>query len=95
MGLRIPNNQFVLLLIRLSVDLLVESSANRTGEESLRAVQEISEELKGRVDVILDGGAAAQGIPSTVVDLSLEKPRILREGSISLKMLLDALAFGA
>jgi L-threonylcarbamoyladenylate synthase len=94
-GLRIPHNDVALHLISLSGGLLVGSSANRTGEEPPRAVQEISGELKEMVDVVLDGGATAQGKPSTVADLTSEKPRILREGPISLKELLDALALGA
>ena len=94
-GLRIPNNDIAFHLIRLSGGLLIGSSANRTGEEPPRQVQEISEELKEMVDVILDGGAAAHGMPSTVADLTSEKPRILREGPISLKAILDALALGA
>lgn len=94
-GLRIPDNKLALHLISLSGGLLIGSSANRTGEEPPRQVQEISGELKEMVDVVLDGGAAAQGMPSTVADLTSEKPRILREGPISLKEILDALALGA
>ena len=94
-GLRIPNNDIAFHLIRLSGGLLIGSSANRTGEEPPRQVQEISEELKEMVDVVLDGGAATHGMPSTVADLTSEKPRILREGPISLKAILDALALGA
>lgn len=94
-GLRIPGNDVALHLIRLCGGLLIGSSANRTGEEPPRAVQEISGELKEMVDVVLDGGAAAQGMPSTVADLTSEKPRILRDGPISLKEILDALALGA
>jgi len=94
-GLRIPDNDVALHLIRLCGGLLIGSSANRTGEEPPRQVQEISGELKAMVDVVLDGGAAAQGMPSTVADLTSEKPRILREGPISLKEILDALALGA
>jgi len=51
--------------------------------------------LKEMVNVVLDGGVTAQGKPSTVADLTSEKPRILREGPISLKELLYALALGA
>ncbi len=91
-GLRIPDNDVALQLISLSGGLLIGSSANRTGEEPARRVQEISGELKEMVDVVLDGGAAVQGRPSTVVDLTSEKPRILREGPISLKAILYALA---
>jgi len=91
-GLRVPDNDVALHLIRLSGGLLVGSSANRTGEKPPRTVQELSEELKEMVDVVLDGGPAAQGMPSTVADLTSDEPRILREGPISLKAILDALA---
>lgn len=91
-GLRIPDNNVALQLISLSGGLLIGSSANRTGEEPARRVQEISGELNEMVDVVLDGGAAVQGRPSTVVDLTSEKPRIVREGPISLKAILYALA---
>jgi L-threonylcarbamoyladenylate synthase len=94
-GLRIPGNDVALRLLGLCGGLLIGSSANRTGEESPRRVQEISGELKEMVDVVLDGEVAAQGMPSTVADLTSEKPRILREGPISLKEILDALALGA
>jgi L-threonylcarbamoyladenylate synthase len=94
-GLRIPDHDVALQLTRLCGGLLIGSSANRTGEEPPRQVQEISGELKGMVNVVLDGGVAAQGKPSTVADLTSEKPRILREGPVSLKEILDALALGA
>ena len=94
-GMRIPDNNVALELIRLSGGLLVGSSANRTGETPPRNIEETSEQLAGRVDVVLDGGPTVQGKPSTVVDLTSEKPRILREGPVSLKEILDALALGA
>jgi L-threonylcarbamoyladenylate synthase len=93
-GLRIPDHDVALRLIRLSGGLLVGSSANRTGEKPPRAVNEISDELKEMVDVVLDGGPAVQGMPSTVADLTSDKPRILREGPISLQAILDALTLG-
>ncbi len=91
-GLRIPDNDVALKLISLSGGLLIGSSANRTREEPARSVQEISGELKELVDVVLDGGPAVQGRPSTVVDLTSEKPRIIREGPISLNAILTTLA---
>ncbi|GAI80381.1 unnamed protein product [marine sediment metagenome] len=92
-GLRIPNNDVTLQLISLCGGLLIGSSANITGEEPPRNVQEISGKLKEMVDVVLDGGSTVQGTPSTVADLTLDKPKILRDGPISLKAILDALAF--
>ena len=91
-GLRIPDNDVALRLIGLSGGLLIGSSANRSGEEPPRTVQEIPDELQEMVDVVLDGGPSAQGRPSTVADLTSEKPRILREGPIRFREILDALA---
>ena len=93
-GVRIPDNDVARMLIGLSRGLLVGSSANRSGQKPPRSVQEISGELKRMVDVIVDGGETVQGIPSTVADLTSERPRILREGPISIKAILDTLAFG-
>jgi L-threonylcarbamoyladenylate synthase len=91
-GLRIPNNDVTLQLLSLCGGLLVGSSANRTGEKPPRSVQEVSVELKRMVDVVLDGGSAVQGTPSTVVYFVQEKPRILRAGPVSLKAIMDTLA---
>ena len=84
-GVRIPKHDVALKLIDLSNGLLVGTSANKTGEKPPRTVQEAIQQLKEEVDVILDGGRTSLGRPSTVADLTSKKPRILREGPISLK----------
>jgi L-threonylcarbamoyladenylate synthase len=91
-GLRIPDNTVALRLIGLSGGFLVGSSANRSGQEPPTTVQEISDELKEIADVVLDGGPTVRGRPSTVVDLTSVKPRLLREGPIEFREILDALA---
>jgi L-threonylcarbamoyladenylate synthase len=93
-GLRIPNNEFALSLIRLSGGLLIGSSANRTAEMPPKSINEVSDELKKMVDIVLDGGPTVRGVHSTVVDLTTDTPRILREGPIILQKILDALASG-
>jgi len=90
-GLRIPNNQVAFRLIELSGGLLVGSSANLTGEKPPRSVQEMSEKLKQRTDLILDGGPARKGTPSTVVDLTSDEPKILRKGPVSLQQILNTI----
>ncbi len=87
-GVRIPRHSVALRLINLSKGLLVGTSANKTGGKPERTAHGVAEKLGEEVDLILDGGPAPLGIPSTVVDLTLEKPRILREGPISLEELL-------
>jgi L-threonylcarbamoyladenylate synthase len=91
-GLRIPDNDVAFRLIGLSGGFLVGSSANRSGEEPPRILQEIPDGLKDMVDVVLDGGPTVRGRPSTVVDLTSVKPRLLREGPIEFREILDVLA---
>ncbi len=88
-GVRIPQHNVALRLISLSNGLLVGTSANKTGEKPPCTAQEAAEKLRKKVDIFLDGGPALLGAPSTVVDLTQEKPKILREGSISLEELLS------
>jgi len=84
-GVRIPKHDVALQLISSSNGLLIGTSANKTGEKPPRTVQEATQPLKEEVDVVLDGGPTTLGKPSTVADLTTKKPRILREGPISLK----------
>jgi len=88
-GVRIPQHEVAVRLISLSNGLLVGTSANKTGEKPPRTAREAAEQLGKEVDMILDGGSAPLGVPSTVVDLSQEKLKILREGSISLEELMN------
>lgn len=87
-GVRIPKHDVTLRLIRLSNGLLVGTSANKTGAKPPCTAQEVAEQLREEVDVILDGGTTPLGVSSTVVDFTQEKPKILREGPIRLTEIL-------
>ncbi len=87
-GVRIPKHDVALRLIRLSNGLLVGTSANKTGTKPPCTAQEVAEQLRGEVDVILDGGATPLGVSSTVVGFTREKTKILREGPIRLEEIL-------
>ncbi len=84
-GLRVPNNKVALKLSELSGGLLIGSSANLTGEKPPRSVSEMSEKLKKKIDLVLDDETPSKGMPSTVVDLTSDKPKILRKGPVSLQ----------
>ena len=90
-GVRIPQLDITTQLIRLSGGLLVGTSANKTGENPARTAREIPEKLGKEVDIILDGGPTSFGKPSTIVDLTVKKPKILRKGSIHLKEIVKVL----
>jgi len=91
-GVRVPKHDIALQLISLSNGLLVGTSANKTGEKPPRTAHEAAQQLGEEVDAILDGGPATFGVPSTVVDLTSKKLRILREGPISFKEISEVLS---
>jgi len=91
-GVRVPKHDVALELISLSNGLLVGTSANKTGEKPPRTAQEAAEQLGQEINLILDSGPVILGVPSTVVDLTPEKPKMLREGPITFEEILDVLS---
>lgn len=90
-AVRIPNHKVALQLIRLSGGLLVGTSANKTGNEPPRTAYDAAEQLGEEVRLALDDGPAPLGVSSTIVDLTARRLRILREGHISLKDVLNVI----
>ncbi|MCZ2128273.1 MAG: threonylcarbamoyl-AMP synthase [Anaerolineales bacterium] len=82
-AVRIPSHPIALALIRASGVPIAAPSANRFGHTSPTTAQHVWDDLHGRVDLILDGGATSIGVESTVLDVSRETPTILRPGGIS------------
>ena len=90
-GVRIPDHESPRALARALGPLPV-TSANLSGQSDARAASEVLAQLGSRIDLVLDGGPARGGVPSTVVDCSGELPRILRAGAISTADLAAAVA---
>jgi L-threonylcarbamoyladenylate synthase len=88
-AVRVPNHEVTLELIRLSNGLLIGTSANKTGQKPPETAMEAAKQIGKEVDLILDGGPAPLGESSTIVDLTKEKPRILRQGPIKLEDILE------
>ena len=61
---------------------LPTTSANISGQPTARDAADIARQIGGSLDLILDGGPARSERPSTVIDCSTERPRLLREGAI-------------
>lgn len=81
-GLRVPHAAVALALIRQFGGPVTGTSANRSGEKDPVDAQEVLHQLGNRVDLILDGGPVAGGSPSTVVDVTINPPVIIRQGPI-------------
>jgi len=88
-GVRVPMHNIAIQLIHLSNGLLIGTSANKTGEKPPRSAQEAANQIGDKVDMILDGGPTTFGLSSTVVDLTSERPKILRKGPISIEEILN------
>lgn len=86
-AIRMPNHKIALELISKSGVYLAAPSANTSGRPSPTTAEHVAEDLSGKIDMILDGGAVGIGIESTIVDLTGDVPTILRPGYISKAML--------
>jgi L-threonylcarbamoyladenylate synthase len=81
-AVRIPPLAWLRALVRELCEPLTATSANLAGEKELADPGDVTALFNGKVDLIVDGGPAPGGLPSTIVDLASPAPRILREGRI-------------
>lgn len=84
LGVRIPDHPIALSLLERTGPLAV-TSANLSEEANTVTVEQVLKQLNGRIHLILDGGRTPGGVPSTVVDCTHSKLKILRKGPISKK----------
>lgn len=82
-ALRVPNHPVALRLLQAFGGGIAAPSANRFCRISPTQAGHVAEELGDAVDLILDGGACQVGVESTIVDLSGDRPRLLRPGHIT------------
>jgi L-threonylcarbamoyladenylate synthase len=79
-AIRMPKHKVALSLIKQSNRPIAAPSANLAGKPSPTNAQHVFEDLNGRIDAILDSGPTNIGVESTVVDLSVDPPMVLRPG---------------
>ena len=90
-ALRCPDHAVPLALINALGAPLAVTSANLSGQASPTSADQVVEQLKGRVPLVIDGGLCPVRVSSTVVDLSVSPPRLLRAGAIPIEELNDLL----
>lgn len=86
-AVRMPRHELALSLIRHGGGFVAAPSANTSGRPSPTKAEHVIEDMQGKIDMIVDGGAVGIGIESTIIDLSGEIPMILRPGFITKEML--------
>lgn len=86
-AVRFPSHPVARKLIEYGGGFVAAPSANRSGRPSPTAAKYVIEDMEGRIDMILDGGEDDIGLESTVVDMTVTPPQILRPGYITREML--------
>jgi L-threonylcarbamoyladenylate synthase len=90
-AVRMPQNEIALELLAQTGPMAV-SSANLTGQPAATSAEAAREQLGESVDVYLDGGPCDADVPSTIVDLTGEMPRLLRGGAVPIGKLREVAA---
>lgn len=91
-AVRFPENKTALKLIEYAGVPVAAPSANLSGKPSPTEARHVIDDMTGRIDCIIDGGACFAGVESTVVDVTDEIPVILRPGIITLEDLREVIS---
>lgn len=90
-AVRCPDNATTREIIRLSGVPIAAPSANLSGKPSTTTAQHVLHDHDGKIAAVVDGGACRVGVESTIVDLTEERPRLLRPGGITPEELTEVL----
>lgn len=82
-AVRVPDLALTRQLIATVGRPLAATSANLSGQPNPCTADEVLTQLSGRIAAVLDGGPCPGGVPSTILDCTVEPPRLIREGAIS------------
>jgi L-threonylcarbamoyladenylate synthase len=88
-AIRMPNHLVALAIIEAGGGFITAPSANTSGRPSPTSAAHVLEDLDGKIEMIVDGGNVTIGLESTILDLTVTPPVILRPGEITPSMLED------
>ena len=90
-GVRCPDHPVTLAIIEAAGVPVAAPSGNTSGRPSPTVMQHMVEDMSGKIDAIVDGGACTVGVESTIIDLTVTPPRLLRPGGLALEALEEVL----
>ena len=90
-AVRCPDHALTRQIIRLAGVPIAAPSANLSGKPSTTTAEHVRHDHDGRIDAIVDGGPCRVGLESTIVDLTEDRPRLLRPGGITPEQLTEVL----
>lgn len=88
-AVRMPDHAIARAVIEAGGGYIAAPSANTSGRPSPTMAQHVEEDLSGKIDMIVDGGAVEIGVESTILDVTVNPPMILRPGAITREMLME------
>ena len=86
-AVRMPEHLIAKEIIRAGGGNIAAPSANTSGRPSPTMAEHVREDLEGKIDMIVDGGPVEIGVESTILDLTVTPPMILRPGAVTKEML--------
>lgn len=86
-GMRCPAHGVCLAILTAADVPVAAPSGNTSGRPSPTTASHMLEDMDGKIDAIVDGGPCSVGVESTIVDLTVSPPRLLRPGGITLEEL--------
>lgn len=86
-GVRCPNHPATLAIIQAADRPVAAPSANTSGRPSCTTARQVLEDVGGKIAAVVDGGPCAVGVESTILDLTVAPPRLLRPGGMPLEAL--------
>ena len=90
-AVRCPDNAVTRKIIALAGVPIAAPSANLSGKPSTTTAEQVRHDHDGKIDAIVDGGPCRVGVESTIVDLTEDRPRLLRPGGITPEQLIAVL----
>lgn len=90
-GVRCPKQPITNALIRAAGLPIAAPSANISGRPSTTSFEHVFRDMSGRIDAIIDGGDSELGLESTIIDLTVSPPRLLRPGGVTAEQLISVL----
>ena len=90
-AVRCPDSAVTRQIIALAGVPIAAPSANISGKPSTTTAEHVLHDHRGKIEAVVDGGPCRVGVESTIVDLTEERPRLLRPGGITPEQLLEVL----
>jgi len=85
-GIRVPDNQFIQDILKKVDQPIISTSVNYSGQPPMTSIEEIIKEFDDKVDLIVDAGVLPPSLPSTIIDISTDKPQLVRQGQLRVEL---------